>query len=117
MREYGPWYADTVRPCASVVDGMSSSSRAYCDPPVTRSVAKLRDTPYLTSAQLTNRPSCQGASLTIEKIQVRPPSWATPVVVDRSPTSPGRNPVPAGAWAVRVRRNVRTANADSVWVP
>src|SRR5436190_4024057 len=82
-----------------------------------RSVAKLRLTPYLTSAQLTNRPSCHGASLTIEKIHVRPPSWATPVVVDRSPTRPGRKPVPDGAWLVRVRTNVRTANADSVCVP
>src|SRR6476620_12804452 len=96
---------------------MSSSWRAYCDPPVIRSVAKVRDTPYFTSAQLTNRPSCQGASLTRAKIHILPPSCATPVVVERSPTSPGRKPVPDGAWAVRVRTKVRTANADSVSVP
>src|SRR6476469_746149 len=96
---------------------MSSRWRAYCDPPVIRSVAKVRDTPYFTSAQLTNRPSWQGASLTREKTHILPPSCATPVVVERSPTSPGRKPLPDGAWAVSVRTKVRTEKADSMSVP
>ena len=93
---------------------MSSIEIAYVGPPVMMSVAKVRETPYLMSAQVIGSPVSNVAPSRIVNAQVLPPLVAVPVSVARS----GTMDVPSVAsfenlYAVSVRKIVPEKNARS----
>ena len=75
------------------------------------SVAKVREMPYLTSAQVTGLPSCHLASSRIVNFHVLPPSDMVPVSVARSGVSLDCSSLVApGGKVVSVRSKTRLAN-------